>query len=64
VNGLVLEQFFLQQSGRYPHVAENGVRFAALSNTDGIASALGFASPMMTNMIVLGDGRLRLGVAA
>jgi hypothetical protein len=34
-----------------------------LSNTDGIANALGFASLMMTNMIVLGDGRLGLGVA-
>jgi hypothetical protein len=41
--------------------AEDGVRFSASSNTDGIANALGFASLMLTNVIMLANHRLGSG---
>jgi hypothetical protein len=43
---------------------EGAVRYSASSNTDHIANALGFASLMMTNMIMLADHRLKLGIEA
>ena len=42
--------------------AESGVRFSASSNTGGIANALGFTSSMLTNVIMLADHRLKLGI--
>jgi hypothetical protein len=52
-------------AGRFVNVdddAESGVAFSVSSNTDGIATTLGFASLRMTDMLILADGRLGLGI--